>query len=55
VSKASTAATGASWLPSAPDSLMLGRARAKASKAIAATRSSKSSRCRKRKLRWLDS
>ena len=52
MSNTSAAATGASWLPSTPESFTLGRAKANASSAIAATRSSNSSRCRSRSRRW---
>ena len=58
-SNTSAAATGDSWLPRTPPNLMLGlmlgRASASASRAIAAIRSSNSSRCRNRSRRWLAS
>ena len=46
MSNTSAAATGASWLPSAPAALMLGRAKARANSAIAPARSSSKIKCR---------
>ena len=54
-SNTSAAATGASWLPTAPASFTLGRAKANANSAIAPARNSSNSRCRSCSRRWFTS